>query len=94
MIERELAEKEAVEKKMTVLGLEDSPYFTGYTYDTAIIGRTFDGRLIYDYEKMIEYLLQKEDFTNFEAAEDWLDYNTLRTIPYMGEKAPLVVQRV
>lgn len=26
-----------------------------------------------------------------EEAIEWIDYNTIRAIPYMGEKAPIVM---
>lgn len=59
-------------------------------YDNSIIGTTFDGRLIYCYEMMIEELQADDKMTEEEAAE-WVTYNTMRALPYMGSKAPLIV---
>lgn len=44
-----------------------------------------------------EYLEQRDaaieenpDWTEEDAIE-WIDFNTLRTVPYMGNKAPIIV---
>ena len=63
--------------------------FTNPSYDTAIIGITQDGNLIYDYEKMINCLL--EDMSKEEAI-DFIEYNTLsilHTIPV--ENRPIIL---
>lgn len=62
------------------------------SYDNSIIGVTLDGRIIYDYDLMIEELMQDDD-CSMEEAIDWIEYNTLRAIPYMGNKAPIIVNR-
>ena len=59
-------------------------------YDNSIIGFTEDGRAVYDYEKMVEELVQDDNCTREEAIE-WIDYNTIRAIPYAGEHAPIVI---
>lgn len=63
-------------------------------YVTAILGYTSDGSLVYDYELMIEFLVNNENMTS-EEAEDFLNYNTLRAIPYMGKDGvvPTIVHR-
>ena len=63
------------------------------SYDNSIIGTTFDGRAIYDYDLMVQELMTDENWSN-EDAIDWIDYNTLRAIPYFGDKTPLVVSNV
>lgn len=79
-----------VEELLLDNDLEGTAYFTGDDYDTAILGHTDDGRLVYSYEKMVEWLVENDNMTSDDAVE-WLDYNTIRAIPYMGEKAPVVV---
>ncbi|WP_407453523.1 hypothetical protein [Methanobrevibacter sp.] len=69
---------------------EDSLVFDNYSYDTAIIGVTLDGRAIYCYGKMVTELMQEEDMSYEEACE-WIDYNTIRALPYAGEKAPVIM---
>jgi hypothetical protein len=35
--------------------------------------------------------LASDDGISTEEAADFIDYNTIRSLPYAGEKAPLVV---
>ncbi|MBR5874694.1 MAG: hypothetical protein IKY90_08190 [Oscillospiraceae bacterium] len=69
---------------------EEIIYFENYDYASALIGVSHDGRAVYDYDLMVEFLMKKEKFS-YEEATDWIDYNTLRALPYFGEKAPIVV---
>ena len=62
-------------------------------FDNSIIGVTLDGRLIYDYDKMIEELIE-DDGMSFDEAMEWIDYNTIRALPYAGSGAPIIIQRV
>ena len=71
-------------------GLEGTAYFKGDSFDTAILGYTEDGKLVYSYDKMIEWLTENDDLSP-EESQEWIDYNTIRTIPYMGEKSPIIV---
>ena len=68
----------------------DAIIFINQAYDNSIIGTTFDGRAIYDFNKMVEELMNDEGWTEEEAI-DWIEYNSLRALPYAGDKAPLVV---
>lgn len=74
-------------------GYEDVQYFINYGYDDALIGVSEDNRAIYDYDKMIEWLINKESLT-YEDAVDWINYNTIRALPYMGDKAPIIMYPV
>ena len=58
-------------------------------YLSAIIGRTEDGRLIYSYSQMVTYLML-HDGMEYEEACEFIDYNTIRALPYMGDKAPII----
>lgn len=62
-------------------------------YDAALIGVTTDNRAVYDYYKMVECLIGNDGFTWDEAVE-WIDYNTIRALPYAGESAPIIIYRV
>ena len=62
-------------------------------FDNSIIGVTLDGRLIYDYDKMIEELIE-DDGMSFDEAMEWIDYNTIRALPYAGSGSPIIIQRV
>lgn len=59
-------------------------------FDKSIIGVTDDDRVVYDLERMYEEYAEDEGCT-LEEATEWVEYNTLRAIPYMGEKRPVVV---
>ena len=65
-------------------------YLTNYNYETALIGVTGDGMAVYDFDKMVDWLIETEGFTDVEAVE-WIEYNTVRPLPYMGEDAPIIV---
>lgn len=69
---------------------EDVIIFSNPDYASAFIGISDDGRAVYNYELMIEHLMNEESWTDSEAIE-FIDYNTLRAIPYMGAKAPIIV---
>ena len=60
------------------------------SYDDALIGVTEDGRAVYDYERMVEWLVEEDGFTQDEAVE-WISYNTIRALPYAGPMAPIVM---
>ncbi len=62
-------------------------------YQDAIVGVTYDGNhIIYSVEKFAECLV-KEGMTH-EEAEDWISYNTARSLPYMGEFAPILMNEI
>ena len=62
-------------------------------YKDAIVGITYDeNHVIYSVEKFVECLM-KEGMTQ-EDAEEWISYNTARSLPYMGEYAPILMNEV
>jgi len=77
-------------ERITNAGYEDVIVFDNYSYDDALIGISEDNRAIYDYNKMVEWLMKEESFTEEEAIE-WIDYNTIRALPYFGEGAPIIM---
>ena len=70
-------------------GHEETMFFENPSFVKAIIGITDSGQLIYDYDLMISAAMEEEGWTDEEAIE-WIEYNTLRTIPYMGSNHPIV----
>ena len=78
------------EEKLAEAGYEDVIILKNYSYDDALIGVTEDNRAVYDYERMIEWLCREENFSHEEAIE-WIDYNTVRALPYFGDKAPIII---
>ena len=79
-----------VEDKILNAGYENVVYLINYSYDDALIGITTDNRAVYDFNKMIEWLVFNEGFEPTEAIE-WIEYNTVRALPYMGDKAPIIM---
>jgi hypothetical protein len=78
------------EQKLLENGYEGVKFLTDFSYDSALIGVTDDNRAVYDYEKMAEWLVKEQDFSEEEAA-DWISYNTMRALPYFGEDAPIIM---
>ena len=68
----------------------DAVVFDNHAYDNSIIGITLDGRAIYDFDKMVKELMADEGWDEMDATE-WIEYNTLRALPYGGDKRPFVV---
>lgn len=79
-----------VERMLLDFDLEGITYLTNYDYAEAIIGFTEDHRLIYDFEKMVDWLVKHEGFEELDAIE-WIEYNTIRALRYMGESAPIIM---
>jgi hypothetical protein len=71
----------------------DAIVFDNASYDNSIIGSTFDGRAIYDFNVMVKEYAEDNECDELEAIE-WIEYNTMRALPYAGEKAPEVVNWV
>lgn len=74
--------------------LENSIVFENPDYDSAIIGYDESShRIIYDYELMVESLMN-EAHLSYEDAVDFIEYNTIRSLPYLGENAPIVMRSI
>jgi hypothetical protein len=61
--------------------------------DAAIIGTAIvKGQevLAYSYQALID-VVAKNEIEDIDEATEWVEYNTLRALPYMGEQAPVVV---
>lgn len=63
------------------LGHEDAVVFENPDYDSAIIGIDSDDHVIYDFEKMVEHLMEN-DKMSYEEAVEFIEYNTIRALPY------------
>lgn len=77
-------------ERLVDAGYEDVIVFENESYDDALVGVSHDGRAIYSFDKMVEWLCRKDNIDEEEAIE-WIEYNTIRAIPYAGEKAPIVM---
>lgn len=72
------------------MGYEDLLCFENPDYDSAIIGVSNDGRVVYNFNLMVEHLVVNDNMS-VEDAMEFIEYNTIRSIPYAGELAPIVV---
>lgn len=64
-----------------------NPYavlFDNPAFDNSIIGISTSGNIIYDLKLMIEELATDDNIT-YEEAADFIDYNTIRALPYITE---------
>ena len=64
--------------------------FRNPDYSIAICGVSHDNRVVYDYEKMLDYLVKYENMT-YEDAADYVSYDTLRSLGYISGNKPIVL---
>ena len=74
------------------MGYEEAVVFDSPSYDEAIIGVTDEGRVVYDYNKMVHSLRIQDGMTEEEAIE-FLEYNTIRACAYV-ENAPIIMHPI
>lgn len=73
--------------------LENVSMFENPAFINAIVGvDQHHKKIVYDYNKMVECLMEEDEMTEEEAVE-FIDYNTLRTVPYM-ENPPIIAMPV
>ena len=77
-------------EKIEAAGLDDVIIFENYSYDDALVGVTEDGRAVYDYDKMVDWLVQETGW-DLEQATEWIEYNTIGALPYAGPQGPLIM---
>lgn len=80
-----------VKDRLCEAGADDAVVFESPDYATAFIGVSHDGRAVYAFDAMVASLIA-EGMQPDEAIE-FIDYNTLRALPYMDDKAPVIVYR-
>lgn len=71
------------------LGYEDVVVFENPDYDSAIIGVSEGRRAVYDFDKMVKHLVDKDGMTDEEAIE-FIEYNTIRALPYFAN-SPIIM---
>lgn len=88
-------DREELIKRINDSGFENISFFDGPNMDfiSAIIGMDENsGRIVYDYDLMIEYLMNGDNGMEYEDAIQWIDYNTLRSLPYF-QNSPIVLMQ-
>jgi hypothetical protein len=87
---RELRTEDDVRELIEDYEYEDVLIFSNPDYASAFIGISDDNRAIYSYDKMIRHLMDKDSMTDIEAIE-FIEFNTMRAMPYFGEKTPIIM---
>ena len=72
--------------------------FENPSFEKALIGYTENNLgnfvAVYDYNEMVdslaeEYSADSED--PYTDAIEWIEFNSMRSLPYMGENAPVII---
>ena len=69
---------------------EGAVLFDNPSFDNSIIGVSTDNAIIYDLTSMVDELAEDDKMSSEEALE-FIDYNTLRTIPYITEGSKPII---
>jgi len=77
-------------QKFGDLMVDDTVLLDPEYLDGAIVG-VRDHRVLYDYDLLVQAFQDNEDWT-YEDAVEWVQYNTMRALPYMGKLGPLVLE--
>lgn len=75
------------------MGYDDAVVFDNPDYDDAIIGVTDEGRVVYDYDAMVKILVERDGMDETEAIE-FIEYNTIRALPYAGDNPPIIMTQL
>ena len=84
---------EQVKEYLCDNGHENAIVLENPDFCQAFIGTTPDGQAVYDFDKMVESLCQEDGMEDEEAIE-FIEYNTIRALPYMGPMAPVIMHPV
>lgn len=83
--------QENIKQLIEDYGYDSVLLFENPSYDTAFVGISDDDRAVYDYDKMVEHLMETDGMSDVEAI-DFIEYNTIRSLPYY-KGAPVVFRR-
>lgn len=74
---------------------ENALRFDNPSFDNSIIAVDYYGRLIYDYDLMVEELMKNNNISGEEAI-DFIGYNTLRSLDYQSDimKPIVIMERI
>lgn len=63
--------------------------FENPDYNSAFVGLNEKGLAVYDYGRMVIDLMENDEM-EYEEAVEFIDYNTIRSLPYF-ENAPTIL---
>lgn len=85
--------KEETKRLLSEWNLDEAIVFDNPSYETVIVGYDIHtNRIIYDYERMIDYLVENEQMSEEEAVE-FIDFNTIHSLDYI-ENHPIILNRI
>lgn len=87
---KKLKTEDDVKELIKDFGYEDVLIFSNPDYASAFIGMSDDNRAVYDFNLMVQHLVEVDDMGEIEAVE-FIEYNTLRALPYFGDNAPIII---
>lgn len=70
-------------------GYDGVVYFINTSYERAFLGVSTDDRAIYDFDLMVESLMEEDSMIEEDAAE-WIDYNCF----YYFEGSQIIMHRL
>lgn len=82
---------EDLKEYLSQQGLWDTVVLENPSYISAVVGISTDGRIIYRRDLMVEYLCREDGMTELDA-EEFIDFNTMGSLPNMGGKAPIIME--
>lgn len=76
----------------SIIDLQESKtiLFRNPDYSTAIVGISEDNKIIYDYNKMIDYLIEYENMS-YEDAIDFINCDTIKLLGYINDNKPIIM---
>lgn len=78
------------EEKLLDSGYEGVTHYDDPDYEPALIGVTPDFQAVYDFQLMIEYLME-HDGMSYEEAAEFIDYSC---ISYRNDEGPIIMYRL
>ena len=60
-------------------------------FNNAII-KVEDNKIVYCYDLIVENLMSFYEW-DYNSALEWIEYNTIRSLPYMGKYAPIIIEK-
>ena len=79
-----------VDERLIESGHEDVLVFRNPSYDDALIGVDSSNRAVYDFDLMVKWLMERDGIGE-EEAEEFIEYNSIGSLPSQGSASPIVM---
>ena len=73
-------------------GYENVKYLTNYDYSSAFIGVSTDNRAVYDFYKMVDWLIQEKICEDEFEAHNLIETHTIPALRYYGNDCPIIIK--